>query len=157
MGIVSEVKCHRCDRRYSGFRSRCPYCGARRSRRGKRASESGNSKAKLMIGVLLLIVLIVAVIILLSQSGGNNGVVTSPPPTYNDDEGISSITSSPSASVEPTDTSTPEPTDEIESFGNSFLRRCLDRHFHVGHRSGTTQIFRGSGRYGTDARLGQRG
>ncbi len=81
MGIVSEGKCHRCDRRYSGFRSRCPYCGARRSKRGKRASDSGNSKAKLIIGVLLLIVLIVAVIILISQSGGDDGAVTNPSPS----------------------------------------------------------------------------
>lgn len=74
MGIISDVKCSRCDRRYSGLRSRCPYCGALRAKRGKRASDSDNALWKLIIGVLLLVVLIAAVIILLVTSlGGDDG------------------------------------------------------------------------------------
>jgi hypothetical protein len=65
MGVISEVKCSRCDRRYSGFRGRCPYCGARRSKRGKRAEDTENAKAKLIIGVILLVVLIGATMVLI--------------------------------------------------------------------------------------------
>lgn len=70
MGIISEVKCGRCDRRYSGFRSRCPYCGARRNKRGKHADESDNSRGKLIIGILLLLILIVAIVVLIVTSLG---------------------------------------------------------------------------------------
>ena len=68
MGIISEVKCGRCDRRYSGLRSRCPYCGARRSQRGKRAADGDNNKWKFIIGLLLLLILIVAVVVLVVTS-----------------------------------------------------------------------------------------
>lgn len=68
MGIISEVKCGRCDRRYSGLRSRCPYCGARRNQRGKRSSDGDNNVWKFVIGLLLLLILIVAVIVLVVTS-----------------------------------------------------------------------------------------
>ena len=68
MGIISDVKCGRCDRRYSGFRARCPYCGARRGKRGKHANDSDNSKGKLIIGLLLILVLVVAVVVLVVTS-----------------------------------------------------------------------------------------
>ncbi len=68
MSVISEVKCGRCDRKYSGFRSRCPYCGARRSKRGKHADEADNAKAKLVIGIVLLVVLIGAVMVLIITS-----------------------------------------------------------------------------------------
>jgi hypothetical protein len=65
MGLISEVKCNRCDRHYSGLRGRCPYCGARRRGRGKRVADGDNALWKLVIGVLLLLVLIAAVMILI--------------------------------------------------------------------------------------------
>ena len=68
MSVISEVKCGRCDRKYSGFRSRCPYCGARRSKRGKHADEADNGKAKLVIGIVLLVVLIGAAMVLIFTS-----------------------------------------------------------------------------------------
>ena len=68
MGIISDVKCGRCDRRYSGLRARCPYCGARRGKRGKHANDADNSKGKLIIGLLLILVLIVAVVVLVVTS-----------------------------------------------------------------------------------------
>ncbi len=68
MSVISEVKCGRCDRKYSGFRSRCPYCGARRSKRGKHADEVDNAKAKLVIGIVLLVVLIGATMVLIFTS-----------------------------------------------------------------------------------------
>lgn len=111
MGIISEVKCYRCDRRYSGFRSRCPYCGARRSKRGKRAADTGNNKGKLIIGILLLVILIVAVIVLISQTipKGDDTAVTTPTPSFSDDEGVTSVTSEPTPTVDPTSTPTVDP------------------------------------------------
>ena len=73
MGIISDVKCGRCDRRYSGLRNRCPYCGARRGKRGKHADDSDNSKAKILIGSLLILVLLVAVIVLVITSAKGRG------------------------------------------------------------------------------------
>ena len=60
MSIVSEIKCARCDRKYSGVRSRCPYCGARRIGRGKYSEDSDNSKGKMLISVLVLGVCVIA-------------------------------------------------------------------------------------------------
>ena len=65
VSIISEVKCARCDRKYSGVRSRCPYCGARRIGSGKYSEEGDNSKGKMIIGVLILSVLVVAAGVLL--------------------------------------------------------------------------------------------
>lgn len=104
MAVISDVKCARCDRRYSGFRSRCPYCGARRSKRGKHAEESDNSKAKLMVGVLLLLVLIVATMVLLftnkvSTSSGSDGMTNAVTPSFSNDEDIITVTGSPDANA----------------------------------------------------------
>ena len=65
MSIISEVKCARCDRNYSGVRSRCPYCGARRIGSGKFSGEGDNTKGKMIIGVLIMAVLVVAAGVLL--------------------------------------------------------------------------------------------
>ena len=65
MSIISEVKCARCDRKYSGVRSRCPYCGARRIGRGKYSEEGDNSKGKMLIGIMIMAVLVVAAGVLL--------------------------------------------------------------------------------------------
>ena len=68
MSIIAEVKCARCDRKYSGVRSRCPYCGARRIGRGKYSEGADNSKGKMLIGILILAVLCVAVVVLLATT-----------------------------------------------------------------------------------------
>lgn len=68
MGLFTEVKCGRCDRRYSGLRARCPYCGARRGKRGKHAKDYDNSKGRLIIGLILITVLIVAAIVVVATS-----------------------------------------------------------------------------------------
>ena len=65
MAMVNEVKCARCDRKYSGVRSRCPYCGARRIGRGKYSEGSDNATGKMLISVLILAVFTVAAGILL--------------------------------------------------------------------------------------------
>ena len=81
MSIIGEVKCARCDRKYSGVRSRCPYCGARRIGRGKYSEETDNSKGKMLIGVLIMAVLVVAAGVLL---------FTTPAPVYEPPEPPSS-------------------------------------------------------------------
>ena len=65
MSIISEVKCARCDKIYSGVRSRCPYCTARRIGRGKHSEEADNSKGKMYIGILIMAVLVVGAGVLL--------------------------------------------------------------------------------------------
>jgi len=65
MAIINEIKCARCDRKYSGVRSRCPYCGARRIGRGKYSEDSDNAKGKMLISVLIMAVFTVAAGILL--------------------------------------------------------------------------------------------
>ena len=65
MSLVSEIKCARCDRKYSGVRSRCPYCGARRIGRGKYTEDADNTKGKMLISILIMSCLVVAAGILL--------------------------------------------------------------------------------------------
>jgi len=65
MSIINEIKCARCDRKYSGVRSRCPYCGARRIGRGKYTEDSDNAKGKMLISILIMAVFTVAAGILL--------------------------------------------------------------------------------------------
>ena len=65
MAIVNEIKCSRCDRKYSGVRSRCPYCGARRIGRGKYSEDSDNARGKMLISVLIMGVFAVAAGVLL--------------------------------------------------------------------------------------------
>jgi len=83
MSIISEVKCARCDRKYSGVRSRCPYCGARRIGRGKYSEEADNSKGKMLIGIMIMSVLVVAAAILLfttpADEEGNLGASAANP------------------------------------------------------------------------------
>lgn len=79
MGLIPQVKCGRCDRTYSGLRSRCPYCGAHRHKKGKRTTDGDNATWKLIIGILLIVVLIAAVVVILVTSAneknnaGNDG------------------------------------------------------------------------------------
>ena len=117
MSIISEVKCARCDRKYSGVRSRCPYCGARRIGSGKYSEEGDNSKGKMIIGVLIMAVLVVAAGVLLFTTPQPEDEPGTPPTTIEDeptgtpgDETISVTGSGPS--VEP---SPPEETSESPS------------------------------------------
>lgn len=72
MAFIPQVKCTRCDRKYSSLRARCPYCGARRRKQGSRTVSGDNSLWKLIVGVLLLVVLIAAVIVLIATSVSEN-------------------------------------------------------------------------------------
>ena len=61
MAIIQEIKCARCDRKYSGIRSRCPYCGARRISKGKYSEGGDGNKGKMLISILILAVITAAV------------------------------------------------------------------------------------------------
>jgi hypothetical protein len=110
MGLFQEVKCGRCDKRYSSIRSRCPYCGARKNRDGKKPTNNGNSNWKLILGIVVLLAIIIAVIVLISNSLKNQEPYTSAtlPPEQTNNEGVDSV--EPSSSPTPTPTPTPEPT-----------------------------------------------
>ena len=94
MGLFSEVKCGRCDRRYSGLRARCPYCGARRGKRGKHARDNDNSTGRLVIGLILVVVLIVAVIAVVATSAtkpGGSQQTTNQGNNIADSDGVTNI------------------------------------------------------------------
>ncbi len=73
MAFVSDVKCGKCDRRYSGLRGRCPYCGTRRGKTGKHANQGGNTTGKLIVGLILILLLIAAVVFLIITGGDTFG------------------------------------------------------------------------------------
>lgn len=72
MGLIPQVKCSRCDRKYSGLLAKCPYCGARRRKKSARAVTNDNSTWKMVVGLLLLVVLIAAVVVLVVTSISEN-------------------------------------------------------------------------------------
>jgi len=93
MAIVNEIKCARCDRKYSGVRSRCPYCGARRIGRGKYSQESDNAKGKMIISVLIIAVFAVAAgILLFSTPDDSDPLIPDESPSINGpDDGFVSL------------------------------------------------------------------
>jgi len=110
MAIVNEIKCARCDRKYSGVRSRCPYCGARRIGRGKYSEDSDNAKGKMLISVLIMAVFTVGAAILLfttpveaeAQHPPEEPGINSPEDDINSEQGLH-----PEPSPDPTPTPTP--------------------------------------------------
>ena len=124
MSIVSEIKCARCDRKYSGVRSRCPYCGARRIGRGKYSEDSDNSKGKMLISVLILGVLVVAAGFLLfttpnAEAETPDSSVSNPTLSVPDDTDnvvvTNSITPPPSTEPPVSETPTPPPPPQVRS------------------------------------------
>lgn len=105
MALIPEVKCRRCDRRYSGLRTRCPYCGMRRSGKGKRVPANDKTTLKMIIGLLLLFILAAAVVFLIVLSNKQNAKTdTSKETVYTStDGGVQSETSATTAA--PADTS----------------------------------------------------
>ena len=81
MAIIEDIKCQRCDRKYSSVRSRCPYCGARRIGFGKYSKDTDNSKGKMLISVLIMAVLTVAAGIMLFSTPQAVEETPSPEPT----------------------------------------------------------------------------
>jgi len=112
MSIVNEIKCARCDRKYSGVRSRCPYCGARRIGRGKYSEDSDNARGKMLISVLIMAVFTVAAGVLLFTSEAdavNPTPEASPEITTPDDNLNILIPPSPPPTIEPQPSPTPVP------------------------------------------------
>ena len=105
MGLIPQAKCSRCDRIYSGLRTRCPYCGARRRKKGKRTEDTDTAPWKMIIGGLLMLVLIAAVIVLLvntfSAEEPADDVELPPEDEVVSDEGVDSIVGEDGADDEP--------------------------------------------------------
>lgn len=110
MAFSAEVKCSRCDKRYSALRGRCPYCGARRSSKGKYAGDPDNMKGRTIIGVLILVALLAAVIALIIISVRNDEGAEPTPPASTIGIDDSTNTQIPGPSIEPS------PTPPEESF-----------------------------------------
>ena len=126
MAIVDEIKCARCDRKYSGVRSRCPYCGARRIGQGKYSENIDNTKGKMLICILIMAVMVAAVGALLITTPApevDMPMIPSteePPasPLLSGDDGFTSIPGIPLPSPTPTPEveipqQTPQPIDSI--------------------------------------------
>lgn len=78
MAIIPQVKCSRCDRKYSGLRTRCPYCGARRYARSQRAAQGDNSVWRVVVATVLLVILIAAVVVV-TVTGGSDAPAPAKP------------------------------------------------------------------------------
>jgi len=109
MAIINKIKCARCDRKYSGVRSRCPFCGARRTGSGKYSDDSNGSNFKMLVSVLIMAVFTVAAGILLITTPveADAGRIPESPPQLNNPE--DDINNQESLVPEPTPEPTPEP------------------------------------------------
>ncbi|MGM9522148.1 MAG: Ig-like domain-containing protein [Oscillospiraceae bacterium] len=152
MGLIPQAKCSRCDRKYSGLRSRCPYCGARRRKKGKRVSDTDNATWKLIIGIILVVVLIAAVVVILvtSLSGSNEEEANNNPDVgsgFSSNEGVNSITggnsehegvedpgTDPNGGSDPDGepTSDPEPDIETVAIYTAYGSQTTDFTVHIG-------------------------
>lgn len=117
MALFKEVKCERCDRRYSAIRAKCPHCGAKKNTDGKDDAE-GVSKLPIIIYAIVLIAVVAAVVILVcSAIRGKNGSLSgakNTPPVRSPGSGVSSVEGTdPTPSQNPDDggdaATTPEP------------------------------------------------
>ena len=68
---MANITCPRCDRQYSSFRSRCPYCGAFKNNKGKRAADRDNAGWKMIAGSVIILILIasVAAVLIMTIAG----------------------------------------------------------------------------------------
>jgi len=111
MAIINKIKCARCDRKYSGVRSRCPFCGARRTGSGKYSDDSNGSNFKMLVSVLIMSIFTIAAGILLfttpveADAGGIGA--DNPPQISNPEDDINNAESL--ATPPPTPEPTPEP------------------------------------------------
>lgn len=124
MGIIPKVKCSRCERSFSVLQSKCPYCGARRSKGGKFSMpEPGDPKWRLAVGVLLLIAVLCTVIAIVNingkdadESAKTSAAETSPSPSGTGDADVSPSPDASGATTSDTDLPSPSPSaDSIES------------------------------------------
>ena len=127
MALFKEVKCGRCDRRYSALRSRCPHCGARKNRDGKASTAEGGTRWQVIVGAVVLLAIIAAAVILITTSLKNKepepGGASKPPATVSPSSGVHVVDGTdptptalpgesdptPTPTAPPTPTPTPEP------------------------------------------------
>ena len=98
MALISEIKCAKCDRVYSGIRSRCPYCSTRRIARGKYSDSGDNSRGKMLVAVIVMFALVVATGVLLfttevpdDEYVPDDGQLQSPPASNGPSPGLPDI------------------------------------------------------------------
>jgi len=112
MAIINEIKCARCDRKYSGVRSRCPYCGGRRNEHGKYTEGSDRDKIKMLVSIMIIAVFTIGAGFLFFTADASPGSPgpSSPPEIGSPEE---DVVSQPGHNQQPTetpdDTETPEP------------------------------------------------
>lgn len=104
MALIPQAKCSRCDRKYSGLRTKCPYCGARRYVKSNRAVPNDNSTWKVILGILLLVVLIVAVVVLIATSGNTDTTSGNKGSSSGQETKVDGQDADPNAQTDPTKT-----------------------------------------------------
>ena len=136
MALFKEVKCGRCDRRYSALRSRCPHCGARKNRDGKTSTVEGGTRWQVIVGAVVLLAIIAAAVILITTSLKNKEPEpgsASKPPDPASPSGVHVVdgtdptpTALPGEEPTPTPTAPPTPTPTPEPVVNSITLSSPD-------------------------------
>ena len=136
MALFKEVKCGRCDRRYSALRSRCPHCGARKNRDGKASTVESNTRWQVIVGAVVLLAIIAAAVILITTSlknrepepsGAPKPPVSASPSGVNVVDGTDPTPSAlPGEEPTPTPTAPPTPTPTPEPVVNSITLSSSD-------------------------------
>lgn len=132
MGVIPQITCRRCRKKYSGLRSRCPYCGTKKASYSTRtpadtsAAAQGpdsparsradqNAKWQFIFGCVVLAAVIVAVIVLITSS---LSAEKDPPPVSTPP--VTETTPPPPPSTPPP-TPSPSPTPQVDSVIISYL------------------------------------
>ena len=147
MALFKEVKCGRCDRRYSALRSRCPHCGARKNRDGKASQVENGTRWQVIVGAVVLLAIIAAAIILITTSlknrepePGGSSVKPTPPSPSGNVSSLDGTNPTPSAlpgeaDPTPTPTAPPTPSPTPEPMVNSItLSRSDFTLSHIGEQ-----------------------
>ena len=92
MAIVTDNKCPRCDKHFSGLKRKCPYCGAKAGKKVKRSTKSDNATGRMIIALLLIFVLVGATVAVVYTSINDRVKADSQKTlSYDDDEGVTSV------------------------------------------------------------------
>jgi len=112
MAIITEIKCARCDRKFSGIRSRCPYCGARRTGHGKSSQGSDKDNIKMLVCIMILAVFTFGAgfLFFTADSNPENTDFPDPPEIGSPEEDVVTAPGYNTPQPEETPTPTPEPT-----------------------------------------------
>jgi len=125
MSIFSEIKCAKCDRKYSGIRSRCPFCGERLIGSGKSVGGTNKYTLKMLVSVAIMSVFVIAAGVLLVTTPVPDAepppqIYTPPTPIVPDDRetvslpGNHPVTPTPNPDPEPEEP-TPEPAPTVRN------------------------------------------